>query len=106
MLGLTLWLRSELRSGHVRVSAVLGQGKQSTCNLKSVDFRFLKPFKLISRYRATAETSILLKLQPKLLTLRDFTLKHDSKDVDFTSKRANCSFHAARKLKNSNFRSK
>ena len=33
-------------------------------------------------------------------------LKHDSKDVDFTSKRANCSFHAARKLKNGNFRCK
>ena len=90
-------MRSELRSGHVRVSAVLGQGKQSTCNLEkcSLDFRFLKPFKLISRYRVTAKTSISLKLQPNLLTLRDFTLKHDSKDVDFTSKRANSSFHAA-----------
>ena len=106
MLGLALWMRSELRSGHVRVSAVLGQGKQSTHNLKNVDFRFLKPFKLIPCYRATAKTSISLKLQPNLLTLRDFTLKHDSKDVDFTSKRANCSFHVACKLKNGNFRPK
>ena len=47
LLGLALRMRSELRSAHVRVSAVLGQGKQSTCNL-SVDFRFLKPFKLVS----------------------------------------------------------
>ena len=94
MLGSVLRMRSELRSGHVRVSAVLGQGKQSTYNL------------LISRYRATAKTSVSLKLQPNLLTLRDFTLKHDSKDVDFTSKRANCSFHAARKLRNSNFKPK
>ena len=36
----------------------------------------------------------------------DFMLKPDSKDVDFTSKRANCSSQAARKLKNSNFWSK
>ena len=99
-------MRSELRSGHVRVSAVLGQGNNQRVTLHSVDFRFLKPFKLISRYRATAKTSISLKLQPNLLTLRDFTLKHDSKDVDFTSKRANCLFHAACKLKNDNFRPK
>ena len=36
----------------------------------------------------------------------DFMLKPDSKDVDFTSKRANWLSHAARKLKNSNFWSK
>ena len=83
-----------------------GKENNQRVTLKSVDFRFLKPFKLISRYRATAKTSISLKLQPNLLTLRDFTLKHDSKDVDFTSKRANCSFHAACKLKNDNFRPK
>ena len=41
---------------------------------------------------------ISLKLQPNLLTLPDFALKHDSKDVAFTSKRANFSFHAVRKL--------
>ena len=35
MLGLTLQMRSELRSGHVRVSAVLGQGKQ-LCNLEKM----------------------------------------------------------------------
>ena len=80
-------------------------GKKNNCvTLKNVDYRFLKPFKLISRYGPTAKTLISLKLQSNLLILRDFTSKHDSKDVDFTSKRGNCSFHAARKLKNSNFR--
>ena len=37
---------------------------------------------------------------------RTGTLKPDSKDVYFTSKRANCSFYAACKLKNDNFRPK
>ena len=36
----------------------------------------------------------------------DFTVTSDSKDVDFTEKRAKCSFLAARKLKNADFRSK
>ena len=36
----------------------------------------------------------------------DFMLTPVSKDVDFSQKQAKCSFHAARKLKNADFRPK
>ena len=36
----------------------------------------------------------------------DFTLMRDGKDADFTQKLAKCLFHAMRKLKNVDFRSK
>ena len=36
----------------------------------------------------------------------DFTLKGDSKDLDFTLKRANCPLHAVRKIESGDFRPK